>query len=606
MIAPRTASILTNLRCNQACLWCTRRAAKDEPRFVQGAAVRARLDEALAAGSREIVLTGGEPSMRGDLVDLVRHARAGGAERIVLETNGTLLDEARAKALRAAGLDVARVNVPGLDAACDSLTRDPGGFERAMEGARALASAGVAIEAAVTLVRSAVAQLTTIPARLRDLLGPALHAVVVGFPVDAADPSELLSLDEAAACVLALERVVRPLGITVRISTPDPLPPCAFDGPSRPRVTRFYAMTTGAPPREGYAHVAGCERCKMKDRCPGIADAYVARFGAPAVNPVEDDRTRRRLALVSTVEEQIERELASSHLFTDASGATQTEETIRVVFRCNQSCTFCFVSTHLPAPPADAVEAAIRAAGQRGARIVLSGGEPTLDPKLLDRVRLARSVTRGLVVVQTNAVRLDDASFVAKLEEAGLDEAFVSLHGATAEVSDAVTEAPGTFRRTVAGIDNLHASRIKVMLNFVVCGKNHHEMPDYVRMVAARWPRASLNVSFVGPSTDLVPRDRALVPRYTDALPSITSAVAEARRLGMTVGGFESMCGLPLCLVPGGAAALALPEIPEGFDKGEFLKTDECARCALAPRCYGLRRGYAEIHGTGELRAQQG
>ena len=65
------------------------------------------------------------------------------------------------------------------------------------------------------------------------------------------------------------------------------------------------------------------------------------------------------------------------------------------------------------------------------------------------------------------------------------------------------------------------------------------------------------------------------------------------------------MCGLPLCLVPPGERDFVLTEIPEGFDKGEFLKTDECARCALASRCYGLRRGYAEIHGTGELRAQE-
>ena len=191
-------------------------------------------------------------------------------------------------------------------------------------------------------------------------------------------------------------------------------------------------------------------------------------------------------------------------------------------------------------------------------------------------------------------------------EDAGLDEAFVSLHGATAAVSDAVTEAPGTFPRTLAGIDHLHASRIRVVLNYVICERNRHELVDHVRAVAARWPGATVNISFVGPSTDLVPRDRSLIPRYTDALPSIAAAVAEARRLGVHIIGFESMCGLPLCLVPGGVRELALTEIPEGFDKGEFLKTDECARCSLASRCYGLRRGYAEIHGTSELRAQAG
>jgi hypothetical protein len=34
---------------------------------------------------------------------------------------------------------------------------------------------------------------------------------------------------------------------------------------------------------------------------------------------------------------------------------------------------------------------------------------------------------------------------------------------------------------------------------------------------------------------------------------------------------------------------------------GEFVKTDACARCAETHRCFGVRRGYAELYGTGEL-----
>jgi MoaA/NifB/PqqE/SkfB family radical SAM enzyme len=600
---PRTATILTNLRCNQACVWCNRRAAQDDRAFVRTEAVRARIDGALATGTRELVLTGGEPGMRGDLVALVAHARTGGAERIVLETNATLVDEERARTLREAGLSAARVNIAAWGDTCDTLTRDPGGFAQALAGMQALSRAGVEIEAAVTLVRSTVEHLASLPARLHEALGASLRAVVVAFPVDAADHRELLSFEEAAVAVLGLERAARHAGVTMRMSTGDPLPPCAFDSRVRPRVTRIYAMTAGAPPRPGYTHLDPCSNCHMRDRCPGVAAAYVARVGAPVMHPVADDRTRRRLAMVSSVDDQITRELASSHHFADPEGVAHTEEIIRVIFRCNQSCTFCFVSTHLPSPPPDAVEAAIRSAGSRGARIVLSGGEPTLEPRLVEWVKLARSVSAGAIVLQTNAIRLDDATFVARLEEAGLTEAFVSLHGATAAVSDAVTEAPGTHARTVAGIDRLYASRIQVVLNYVVCEKNRHELVDYVRAIASRWPRAFFNLSFVGPSTDLVPRDRALIPRYTDALPAIAEAIGEARRLGLRVIGLESMCGLPLCLVPGGPEGLALAEIPSGFDPGEFLKTRECARCSLEKKCWGLRRGYAEIHGVTELRA---
>src|SRR6202020_2362141 len=106
--------------------WCTRRAARDDRAFVATEAVRARIAEAIATGSRELTFTGGEPTMRRDLTALVALAHAGGAERITLETNATLVEVARAAELRDAGLEVARVNTPAFGDACDALTRDPG------------------------------------------------------------------------------------------------------------------------------------------------------------------------------------------------------------------------------------------------------------------------------------------------------------------------------------------------------------------------------------------------------------------------------------------------------------------------------------------------
>lgn len=600
--AARTASVLANLRCNQACTWCSRRAPKDDPAFVRGEAVRARIEAGVVRRARDVVLTGGEPAMRVDLADLVAYARARGAERITLETNATLIDGARARALKDAGLDVARVNLPAVGDALDEMTRDPGGFERARAGAVALAEAGVAIEIAAVVVRSTEGHVPRLPGPLRALLGEALRAIVVAFSVDPARGDEALSFERAARVVLDLERAARQSAVDVRMSVADPLPPCAFAPIDRSRVVHLYAMTPGAPARPAHSHLAACAACNLRDRCPGVADAYVARFGDPAMHPVTDERTRRRLAVVSSVDEQIARELVTRSIAPKPEGPL-LDEVVRVLFRCNQACTFCFVSTHLPSAPRDDVEAAIRAAGARGSRIVLSGGEPTLDPRIADWVRLAKSVSHRDVVLQTNAVRLDDKTLVDALAQAGLDEAFVSLHGATPETSDAVTRAPETFARTTAGIDRLHATRVRVICNFVVCERNRAELPAMVRLVASRWPRASVNVSFVAPSTDVVPRDRGVVPRYSDALPSIAEAVAEGSRLGVRVHGFESMCGLPLCLVPPGAESVALDQVPEGFDGGEFIKTDECRSCAVEARCWGLRRGYAEIHGTSELRA---
>lgn len=596
----RVQTVFTNRRCNQNCTFCNSRSAHDDPSFVAQEAVRARIDE--ARGASELVLTGGEPALRRDLVALVAHARAG-AERVVLETNATSITEALARSLAAAGLSVAVVHLPGWGEAIDRVTRDPGGFERAIAGLRALAAAGVTIEVSTVVVRSTIAYLDSLPAGLVGVLegNRAIRAIVVRVPVESPDAAELVPYEEAASAVVALEAAGRAVGIPVRLGAQSGPPPCLF--PQRNHAAHLFSMTLGAPPRADHARIDACAACLVADRCPGIPNVYLARRPAPIAAPITDDRMRRRLSIISTVEEQMERELVTLNRAEVAVHGSVEEHIIRVNFHCNQSCRFCFVSTHLPPPEDAAVRAAISTAAARGARIVLSGGEPTLNRRLLEYITLAKSASVRPVELQTNAVLLDDPALVDGLVGAALDHVFVSLHGVTAEVSDAVTSAPGTFERTIRGIDNLARTSMRLYLNFVLCEANQHELVAFVRFVTERWPRARINFSFVAPSTDVVPRERSLIPRYSDAMPHIAAAIAEAERLGASVMGFESMCGVPLCLVPASLAPyFARNPIPEGFDGGEFVRAPACTDCALRDRCYGLRRGYAELYGADELR----
>jgi hypothetical protein len=179
----------------------------------------------------------------------------------------------------------------------------------------------------------------------------------------------------------------------------------------------------------------------------------------------------------------------------------------------------------------------------------------------------------------------------------------VSLHATRAELSDAITEAPGTFEKTVVGIDHLRDAGIDLIVNFVICQRNYEELVPFVRLVAARWPDAYLNVSFVAASSDVVPKERALVPRYSEVLPRLSAAIAEAGRLGVDIRGFESMCGVPLCLVPAADRYFVLPDIPEGYDRGEFVKPEACGACSLNRKCYGMRRNYFDLYGPAELSA---
>ena len=380
------------------------------------------------------------------------------------------------------------------------------------------------------------------------------------------------------------------------------LPPCAFDKPYR--IAHLYALTPGGGTRSGFSRIAACAECLAEDRCPGVPTAIEKGSANHIWKPIREDRIRRKLTVISSTREQIRRELVTRDVHRTPTGELLPAHIVRIQFHCNQACDFCFVSTHLPAPDDADVQAAILEISRRGGVLQLSGGEPTLNPRVCDYVRLGKTEGAVAVELQTNAMKLADEGLTRALEDAGLDVAFVSLHAARAEISDVITRAPGTFAKTVRGIDALSKTKIHVRLNFVFCEPNKNEFPDFVRLVAARWPRAEINVSIASAFTDLVPRTAELIPRYSEVLPALEEGLALAREANLTILGFESMCGMPLCLAPiDKRGQLGLAEIPTGHDGGEFVRTEACSQCDLATRCFGLRRSYAELHGTNEPRA---
>src|SRR5512145_1376845 len=180
--------VVTNETCNQNCWFCNARRPAEDADFVARPAVRRRIDEARAGGPRELVLTGGEPTLRSDLADLVRRA-AGDGIRVVLETNATLIDDARARALAAAGLACARVQLVAWGDAADAVTREPGGFAAALRGIRALAAAGVRVEVTSPVVRRTLAHLAAIPRQI-DAARLPVDALVLVVPAASPNPGE--------------------------------------------------------------------------------------------------------------------------------------------------------------------------------------------------------------------------------------------------------------------------------------------------------------------------------------------------------------------------------------------------------------------------------
>lgn len=130
-------------RCNLYCQHCYATARTEPADGELSTTEGERLLDQLADFDVPVVLfSGGEPLVRDDVEHLVSYAADRGL-RPVLSTNGTLLTEERAVALREAGIEYVGVSVDGLPDRNDSFRGQEGAFDAAVRGINNSQAAGI-------------------------------------------------------------------------------------------------------------------------------------------------------------------------------------------------------------------------------------------------------------------------------------------------------------------------------------------------------------------------------------------------------------------------------------------------------------------------------
>jgi len=90
-----------------------------------------------AAGIREINLTGGEPLMRKDIFDIIRHARSLGIA-IGMTSNGFMMNEQRVAELIASGVTTISVSMDATNEKFDEIRGVKGGYDRLLKACELL------------------------------------------------------------------------------------------------------------------------------------------------------------------------------------------------------------------------------------------------------------------------------------------------------------------------------------------------------------------------------------------------------------------------------------------------------------------------------------
>jgi len=191
-----------NLDCRVCYADCTR---EPSPRELDGATWIGLLDQFFEAGVISVMIEGGEPLHRPEVLEVIAHAAPRAMTR--LRTNATLVDDAMAARLKRIGLGDAMVDLLGATAAThDALTGVAGSFARSIAGIRALRRAGLPVTVLVIMNRLNHGELQPL-LELAHAEGAEAVGVLRPYPLGRMrrDWAELsLSLDAMMAAIAAL------------------------------------------------------------------------------------------------------------------------------------------------------------------------------------------------------------------------------------------------------------------------------------------------------------------------------------------------------------------------------------------------------------------
>ncbi len=127
----------------------------------------------------------------------------------------------------------------------------------------------------------------------------------------------------------------------------------------------------------------------------------------------------------------------------------------------------------------------LRLHAERGIRNVhLTGGEPTLHPRFIDILRLAKKLGMR-TSIGTIGTRLCKPAF-AEAALPYLDEALFSLHGPNASIHDALTGRDGSFDRvcTAMQLSQEQGPDFSAFVNTVITRDNIEHLPETVALAA--------------------------------------------------------------------------------------------------------------------------
>ncbi len=260
--------------CNNNCLYCP--YPQKESRSLSE--IEADLEEKGDYDSVEIF--GGEPTLRGDLIEIIKFAKEVGYKRIKLRTNGRILSNWNAlRMLISEGCYLFEIKVWGSNPQLfDSLTRAQGSFYETFQG----------IQNLISLTSSGVTNVSPFVSVLIPLVkenyfyAESIARSLFSFRIDRLTFSLWDSSLPLKKALYYVQNAIEACIFSKVWSLTKGIPPCFMEGFEH-HVGEFLENIF-----EGYIKAEKCKKCVYDDVCPGVKEEYYKFLGEKGVEPVEE------------------------------------------------------------------------------------------------------------------------------------------------------------------------------------------------------------------------------------------------------------------------------------------------------------------------------
>jgi pyruvate-formate lyase-activating enzyme len=302
---PRVRQVLVRVtsRCQLACPFCSAPPATQEPSVEAIRRLIQRLDR--HAPEATVTLTGGEPTLRPELSDLIKDILAPAVieagRRLVVQTNAlSFADPAMVQAHRIDEDGLFFVSLHGVQTdVYDRCTGTRGRLDQALAGVDHLVQAGQAVTLNCVVTRWNVSHLRswveTVASRWGSGPGLRLHFSALLCPDHRSGAGDaLVRYQEVVPALSAAFDRAAELGLhldPLLTSSHAALPPCQLPPERRlglgSQTVREALVADSRTAEPGWVKAQDCQHCQWTSQCLGVPRAYASRFGLAELRPIE-------------------------------------------------------------------------------------------------------------------------------------------------------------------------------------------------------------------------------------------------------------------------------------------------------------------------------